>query len=203
MIVGVSIEKSQAFRGGVQPFANVYHYNGPVTTSSTVALTALVDDLVTKEKTQFASHVSFVRGRCWKADGTKAENQMIVDKALSGTGALSTHANMDRERAFLVRFRAGVDTRGRPVYLRKYYHFCASLFFGSAPSNNQLANLDALTTTQRADFSTWADDLKTRTNVGAGLPEMNLVSNKGRGIDGNTQAHPYIEHHQLGDEWRG
>jgi hypothetical protein len=203
VIVGVSIEKSMAFRGGVQPFANTYYYSGPVTETATVALTALVDDLKAKEQTQFGAHVSFVRGRCWKADGTQQQNIMIVDKVLSGVGAIATHANMDRERAYLVRFRAGVDSKGRPVYLRKWFHFGTSLFFGVAPSNNQLANLDQLTTTMRSDFSTWADGFKQMTNAGAGLPQMNLVSKNGRPIDGNTQAHPFIEHHQLGDEWRG
>jgi hypothetical protein len=203
LIVGVAIEKSFTFRGGTQPFSNVYYYEGPVTVSSDVALNALVDKIVAKEKERFSTEVAFVRGRCWKADGTESENVMIVDKNLSGTGALSPSTNLDRERAFLVRFRAGSDSRGRPVYLRKFWHFDASTFFTEAISNDQLKNKAQISSTARGNFESWANFFKQIDDAGAGLPTMNLVSKNGRDISGATQAHPYIEHRQLGEEWRG
>jgi hypothetical protein len=203
LIVGVSIEKAFSFRGGTQPFANVYYFEGAVTIEATTALTALVDKIVAKEKERFSTEVSFVRGRCWKADGTKAENVMIVDKALSGTGALSPSLNLDRERAFLVRYRAGVDSLGRPVYLRKFWHFDSSTFFSDSITNDQLKNKTTLSQTARTAFEGFADFFKVISDGVAGLPNMNLVSKKGRAITGGTQGHPFIEHRQLGDEWRG
>src|SRR3954470_12895414 len=119
--VGVSIVKSTSFRGVAQEFGNTYYYQTPLPVTATVAGN-LIDHIVTLEKAQHSTAVTFVRAKCWSAGGTKQENEMITQKNLSGTGSNGSGGastlNMDKERAFLVRFRAGNDTRGRPVYLR-------------------------------------------------------------------------------------
>lgn len=198
---GVNVLKRAAFRGGVQHFGNTYYYDDPLGTPGLSTLEALVDAVVAAEKTKHASAVTFVRGRLWSQLGTPSQNQMLVDKALTGVGNPVQNNSMDRERAFLVRFRAGVDSRGRPVYLRKWWHLMADLSAG-ATTTNQLANVDPLTTAQKTELENLANSIKTIT-VGSPAHVFSLVSKNGRGIDGATTAHNFLEHHQLGEEWRG
>jgi hypothetical protein len=200
--VGVSIEKATSFRGGVQPFSNVYYYDAPIPETDTALWTELVDQLVTKEKALHATTITFVRGRLWRADGTEAENVMIVDKSLSGTGALSASTAMDKERAFLVQISAGFDSKGRPVKLRKWLHCNAGVMGGSAVTNGQLVQTESLVTAQRDAIKAFGDDIIS-IGVGAGgSTECLLTAKSGRDPTGAASAHPYLEHHQLGDQWR-
>lgn len=188
-----------SFRGVQQEFSNTYYYEyGGVVGSG--AGNSAIDAVVAIEKTFHSTNVNFVRGRCWTAGGTKAENNMIADKALSGTGTATAATTMDKERAILVRFRAGNDSRGNPVYLRKWWHIDAVAVGGSSVTGGQLQNTAQLDTTQRTAAEGWGNSLKSITISGL---TGTLVSDKGRGIDGATTAHPYLEHHQLGDQWRG
>src|SRR5215217_6668005 len=116
-LLGVSITKGTSFRGVTQEFGNTYYYDVVGTPNATVA-NEVIDALVTKEKAIHASSVSFIRAKAWSAGGTNAQNSMLVQKNLSGAGAIAPATGVDKERAFLIRFRAGVDSRGRPVYLR-------------------------------------------------------------------------------------
>lgn len=197
---GINIEKSIAFRGGVQHFGNTYYYEGPIPNTANLSLEGLVDQLVVLEKAQHGNNITFTRGRLWSADGTKAENQMIVDKPLTGTGAVAINVNMDRERAFLIQFRAGVDSRGRPVYLRKWFHLLASTLGGVAISSDMLSQNSGLATAQKTALENFGNSFKQL--IQDGTP-MNLVAKSGRQITGATTAHPFLEHHQLGEEWRG
>lgn len=198
--VGVSVTKSVTFRGVAQQFGNTYYYDTPIVVLPGVA-DQLIDNIVAKEKAIHSSSISFLFGRCWSAGGSKAENNMLAQKALSGTGAGTSPAPaMDKERAFLVRFRAGIDSRGNPVYLRKWWHLDVQSISGSSVTDPMLANTAQLGSTLRAGLETAANGFKSIT----ALPQnFDLVSEKGRGITGATVAHPYLEHHQLGDMWRG
>jgi hypothetical protein len=198
---GVNILKRVSFRGGVQHFGNTYYYDDPLGTPAVSTLEALVDDIVAKEKVRHSTQVTFVRGRCWSQVGTPAQNQMLVDKALSGTGAGSPVVGLDKERAYLVRFRAGTDSLGRPVYLRKWWHLCGSLP-GASLSVGAMENTSELTSGERTTLETFADAIK-QISVGTPSHQFNLVAKGGRAIDGPTNAHRFLEHHQLGDEWRG
>lgn len=199
---GISVEKTINFRGVQQPFANVYYYEAP-----TIALTAntdqeaLLDQVVAAEKTFHATLVSFVRGRVWNTgSGSQAGNQMRVDKALTGTGAATAQANVDRERAVLVQVQAGTNSRGKPVYLRKWYH-TASGAGGGAFAQGVLENSAAMTAAQRDYWAARLSDLMTLELLGN--PVATLTSQTGRQVTGAAECHPYLEHHQLGDQWRG
>lgn len=198
--VGVSITKSVSFRGVAQEFGNTYYYETPLPVVESVA-DSLIDNIVAKEKALHSTVISFVFARCWSAGGTKAENNMIKQKALSGTGTgASPVSGMDRERAFLVRFRAGVDTRGNPVYLRKWWHLMVGSLGGNAVGAGQFENTTQLAASSRSSLEASADAFKSIT----ALPQnFDLVSEKGRGISGATKAHDWLEHRQLGDAWRG
>jgi|SRR5215213_1514406 len=200
---GVSIEKVTPFRNGSQHSANVYYYEIPITpVSGSPELSELIDKLVAKEKAFMTSSWTWTRGRAWSQIGSPAQNDMLVDKALSGTGALTPHSQIDKERAVLIRFRAGNDSRGRPVYLRKWFHIDATVILGSTISNGAIKQDTGLTTAQRTAGEVIGNDLKS-IGVGAGgLITCSLVAKNGRAIDGATQTHPFYEHHQLGDEWR-
>jgi hypothetical protein len=198
---GVNILKRFSYRLGIQHFSNTYYYDDPLGTPAISTLEALVDDIVAKEKTRHSSQVTFVRGRLWSQIGTPSQNNMLVDKNLTGTGAAAEVSGMDKERAFLVRFRAGVDSKGRPVYLRKYWHLCAQIGGGSVGNSQlqQTAELDSLT---RAGVESFGESIK-QIAVGTPTHTFSLVSKNGRQIDGATNAHRFLEHHQLGEEWRG
>lgn len=198
---GVTITKSFSFRGAAQEFNNTYYYNVPEPLNATVA-DNLVNLIVGLERNRHQASVSFVRARAWSAGGSPATNNMLVDKPLTGTGDdPNTNSAIDRERAFLVRFRAGVDSKGRPVYLRKWWHFDVSAVGGEAISSGAQRNTDPLTSAIRSNLVTYANQFKELAPAGAGGP-CTLISENGRAITGDTVAHPYLEHHQLGDMWR-
>jgi hypothetical protein len=197
----VSITKTLSFRGVAQEMSNTYYYQSVQGSLSEADGLALIDAIVALEKPMHSSAVTFVRGRAWSAGGTPAQNNMIAQKALSGNGTGPTdHSQLDRERAFLVRFRAGVDSKGRPVYLRKWWHLCIQSLNAETLSTGVLSNISQLSSGQRAQLVTWANQFK---DVTANAVSYALVGPTGRPIDGATVAHPFLEHHQLGDQWRG
>lgn len=196
-VIGISILKSTLFRGVQQEFSNVYYYEADLPTTAVQAET-LIDSIVATEKKLHASVVNFLFARCWSAGGTKEQNQMIFQKPLSGTGSASENVAMDRERALLVRWRAGVDKRGKPVYLRKYYHSCGPPA-GVIIDNQVLNNTAQLSSASRDAVEAIADEGKVRNTA---LQGYQLSSSNGRNVTGETECHRYLEHHQLGDQWR-
>jgi hypothetical protein len=163
----------------------------------------MVSLVVAEEKAIHSTSVTFVRARCWSAGGTKAENTMLHETNLSGAGTGGAPGTAhDKERAFLVRFRAGNDSQGRPVYLRKWWHLDVGVLASEAISNDQLRNVTALSTAQRNKIAEYGDRFKEFHPTSLGGGQASLVSDKGRAISGATQAHQYYEHHQLGDMWR-
>jgi hypothetical protein len=197
-IIGVSVEKTTDFRGVQQPFTNVYYYKRVVPVVNTEYDT-IKNELVTAEKLMHSTLVTFKKFRLWTADGSPGENEMLNQQDLSGTGSLLANTSMDKERAFLVMWPAGKDTRGKPVYLRKWYHACGNPT-AQAISNDQLQNISVLSAPQRAEFANKANDLKV---VGPVIDTWSICAKSGRETSGDAQCHRYLEHHQLGDQWRG
>jgi hypothetical protein len=198
---GVTITKSITFRGAAQDFSNTYFYQSVQGTVSEADAIALIDALVALEKPMHGTSVSFKFARAWSAGGTQAQNNMIAQKQLSGNGTGGSPAvGMDKERAFLVRFRAGNDSKGRPVYLRKWWHLDVGALASESITVGAMENVSQLSSGQRANLVTKGNQFK---DVTANAVSYALVSEKGRPIDGATVAHPFLEHHQLGDMWRG
>jgi hypothetical protein len=195
---GISILKSTAFRDSIQEFSNIYHYAGIGSMPNAAQANALIDELTANEKVFHSSAVSFVRGMLWKADGTKAENVMISQKLLSGEGSTPTTPGFDRERAFLVQWPAGTNSRGKPVRLKKWYHSCGQ-FGGFQITNGHMSNVSGFSSAERAEIANTADSV---TRIGT-TDEWGLVAPSGRERNGGAPiAHRYLEHHQLGDQWR-
>jgi hypothetical protein len=199
--IGISVTMSIAFRNSVQEFSNVVYYDGLSGTPSVSEADTLIDELVTKLKPLYASVVTFVRGRLWLQTGDKATTEMISQKNLSGTGTGPTvNASMDRERAYLFRLRAGVDSRGNPVYLRKYIHAAGDLG-GIATTGSILANGTGFSAANRTALAALVTGLGT---CGSGTTQGAICAKSGRLPTAGAQweAHPFLEHHQLGDQWR-
>lgn|SRR5215212_6937335 len=198
--IGVSITKSCSFRGGTQEFSNVYYYELAALPNQATADT-FIDNLTTLEKTFHSTIVTFTRGRCWSETGNKATNEMISQKNLSGTGARATATNLDPERAFLFRLRAGVDSRGNPVYFRKWYHAVGEFVSAQGVPTGLMTQTASWTTAQRS-AQVSAMNAIGNANGSPGTPA--IVAKSGRAPSGGAtwEAHAYLEHHQLGDQWR-
>lgn len=199
--VGVSITKSTAFRLSTQEFSNVYYFEGGTALPSIADAEALIDAVKAAEVPFHSTAVTFVRGRCWSQEGSPGANNMIAQKNLSGTGSRSTNSTMDKERAVLVRWRAGVDSRGQPVYLRKWYHCCGDLPGGVVASAGLLQQSLGFSSAERTTIANAVENV--RQFIIGGIPYI-LKSKAGRGISvgESAVAHQFLEHHQFGDMWR-
>lgn len=198
--IGVSLTKSCSFRGGTQEFSNVYYYDLAALPSEAAA-ESFIDNLTTLEKTFHSTQVTFVRGRVWSQIGTPSQNNMIKQKNLSGTGARAAVTNLDKERAYLLRLRAGNDSRGNPVYLRKWYHSCGVFYTGLSVTQSILENTGGFSSTERDNMRTQMQAIGDG-NGSPGSPA--LCAKSGRFATAGEQwlAHQFLEHHQLGDQWR-
>lgn len=197
-IFGVSITKNTNFRGTQQSFSNVYYLDGGAVVGNTAQ--ELVTELTRIEKQMHSSSVNFKEGRVWSAGGTAAENEMLLTTPLTGQGGLGGDPNVDRERAVLIQWPAGVNVLGRPVYLRKWYHTQSSIGTTTLWADQVKAQTAPIAGDIRSDFQTIVLQLNP-VNLGSeGF--YNLISRTGRGTDGDGVCYPWLEHHQLGDEWR-
>lgn len=199
--IGVSITKSTSFRNSTQEFSNVYYFtNGAGGLPDATQAEAIIDALTAQEKSFHSTSVTFVRGRLWSQVGSQAGNNMIAQKNLTGTGARAA-GTYDKERAFLFRVRAGVDVRGQPVYLRKWFHACGEFVAGSAPSGNVLQNTSGFSSAER---TAQVNQMIGVTSFTAGGSTWNIVAKSGREPNAGApwEAHQFLEHHQLGDMWR-
>ena len=198
--VGVSITKSTPFRGATQEFSNTYYYE--VTSDPSVAQAdTMIDNIVTLEKTFHATNVTFVRGRLWKETGSKLTSEMITQKNLSGTGARSPASNLDPERAFLFRLRAGVDSRGNPVYLRKWYHSQGQFVTSVAVVAGHLTQQTSFSSTDRSNMVAAMNAIGDA-NGSALAPKLCAKGGRLPDVGATWSAHQWLEHHQLGDMWR-
>jgi hypothetical protein len=203
-IIGITITKETAFRESVQPFSNMYFFNNGIgNVPGENGAEVLLDELVNKEKARHSNLVEFTFGRVWLQTLLQSTTVMIFQKPLSGTGTASADAGMDKERAYLFRWRAGNDSRGNPVYLRKWYHTCGVFPGGPSPIPAGItANTLAFTAAQRTAMASSAAAMA---GIGGAGDPWELCAKSGRGLtEGQTpESHRFLEHHQLGDQWRG
>lgn len=196
--LSVAITKRVAFRDWTQDFANVYTYESTASLPDETGALALIDELTAAEKTWHSTDVSFVLGRCWSSGGSISSNVMLAEKTLTGAGVTSPSTAMDRERAILIQWDAGFDSRGHPVRLKKWYHACGA-FAGVTMSNNLLRNTIGFTSAERIAMANLVNPAVRQ--IGPSNQWV-LCSPAGRSVVGDAVAHKYLEHHQLGDNWR-
>lgn len=199
--VSLSITKRTPFRDSVQEFSNTYTYGSLVPNpSSDAEADSIMDPVIAMERALHSTDVTFVRARLWSSGGTKAANQMIRQKTLTGTGTGSTYGpGVDKERAVLIQWPAGNDSLGRPVKLRKWYHVCGNI--GSVGLSAAL--ISQTTGFSTTDRNTIASQVNAITRVNGSVWGLKAESGRERSDAGDAIAHKYFEHHQLGDQWRG
>lgn len=198
--IGVAIVKSTSFRGAQQEFSNVYHYEVPVDLAG--GYQGIVDDIVTAEKNIHSIQVNFLTARVWSAGGSPAENETLLISDLSGTGVQAVQNTVDRERCILMQWPCERDSvTGRKVYLRKWYHICGQSSTDTDFTSDELGQLSSLRQTVRDAYVAAIETLR---NVGPTIDDnWYLVSPSGRAALDQLMCHPYLEHHQLGEGWRG
>jgi hypothetical protein len=197
-IFACSIIKSVNFRGVQQLFANVYHYQGTLPDATQAA--AIATHLRNLEGPWHSTDVAFNSYKLWSAGGSSTANQMIAQGSLSGLGTQSVNQAIDRERAVLMRANNGTDSRGRPVYMRKWYHCCGSCNGVTFAGVGILGNYVQIPAGDRATLVTAFNNFL---SITVNSVSYTLCSPRGVNNSGGAQCHPYLEHHQLGDTWRG
>lgn len=196
--IGISITKRVPYRDSTQEFSNVYHYVDEVSAPDAAEAQNLIDEVVAVERQLHTTAVSFVYARLWSSGGSIASNVMIHQVVLTGTGSQTAVASVDPERAVLMQWPAGFDSRGHPVRLKKWYHSLGRLA-GVAWSSTNLGQTAGFSDPDRATMAALVGQL---TEIGT-PDSWRLTAESGREYEGAPFAHKYLEHHQLGDQWRG
>jgi hypothetical protein len=199
-LVGVSITKRAVFRDSTQEWANVYHYTWTGGDPDTSFAEAIIDNLTPIERNMHSIDTSLVHARVWTAGGSVGANQMVFQKPLALSGVLTNATYLDRERAVLIQWPAGTDSRGKPVYLRKWYHTGAVAIGGTTTPDTVLKQSTGFTNTHRDGIEAIVAEID---NLTANITPMTLCAESGRVVEGGPVCHKYLEHHQLGDQWRG
>lgn len=127
-VVGLTVIKSFTYRGAAEEWSNDYWFSGSVPSDAT-AWRALFDALVTQEKTIYDSGVSVVRGYGHDSDDPHAAAVWSVDLTVSpntpvsGTLSSGSGTKLPGDAACWARWKTSrVNTKGRAIYLRKYFH---------------------------------------------------------------------------------
>lgn len=197
-IIGVSITKATSFRGAEQSFSNVYYYDGLLPNEAEAQ--TIINEVERIEKLFHDSTVKFREGRVWSAGGTIAQNTMILTTPLTGQGSVGGDASVDRERAVLIQWPAGVNVLGRPVYLRKWFHTMTAAGTTTQWLDGVKAQTTPIDQAIRTRFQGFADQLNPLNPATSFFYQ--LTSKNGRTSEPVSEAYPWLEHHQLGDEWR-
>src|SRR5215217_3241782 len=150
--------------------------------------TQLAQNVKAQEVPLHANDVSFLRFSVWLDTGSKATSEMISQGPLSGVGGFVANTSMDRERAYLVRWPAGNDSRGRPVYLRKWFHACGSIS-GATLSSAMLQQTAQIDATQKGALETLANGFNT---VSDGTDAKVLEGPPGRSRTGQAKSHSWL-----------
>jgi hypothetical protein len=121
----VVLIKRFTYRGSPEEWSNKYFFNeSPPTTDADWK--TLVDALIAKEKTIYSLNTKAVRAYCYQ-DGDNDADVLIDYTALgaevAGTMTTSGGAAAPGDTAAWLRWATTKEnTRGKTVYLRKYYH---------------------------------------------------------------------------------
>lgn len=126
---------------------------------------------------------------------------MISQKNLSGAGARASISAFDPERAFLFRLRAGNDSRGNPVYLRKFYHSNGQFTGTVVTSATHLSQAQGYTGAEKTTFQNAMSAIGDA-NGSPLVPKICAKGGRQPGAGNTWEAHTWLEHHQLGDMWR-
>lgn len=146
---GVVTIKSFTYRNAVEEWSNGYHFVGDPPDTDADWLT-LVAELVTLEKAVLPGTTQIVRAYCYPDYSPHHDSSLTIEGTSFGApfgtlavGSGSTLAPGDA--AVWIRWKtARLNTRGKPIYLRKYYHGAVITSDGSDADTVEAAQVTAL-----------------------------------------------------------
>ncbi len=126
--VGLTLIKRFNYRGDTtEEYSNTYHFTGDIPADAT-AWKALADALIVVEKPLYVSGCSVVRAYGYDSDADNAHSVWSYDylaasAAVPGTCAIGAGTYTAGDTAAWVRWKTSrVNTKGKPIFLRKYFH---------------------------------------------------------------------------------
>lgn len=165
----VQITMGRQWRGKVEEFSNVFHYDLDTPFATESGWKDLVDQIVGEWKALHTTNVQFIRARVHGPTHlTKVEDQMRYVADLTGTGSSTWSMAIAPELAAVVSCYVGRGPKGGKQFIRKYVHGDAIEPTGASPEMQR--GIAALGTAQKAPYENVMDRLKNRTVGAAQLP---------------------------------
>jgi len=129
MAVGMTIIKRMTYKGDpTEEWSNKYHLSG-ADPADAAAWLALFNALTAQEKTLYESTHVIVRGYGYTSDASTAaavwsrDLTAVGNTTIPGTFANSGGIRSPGDTAAWVRWKTSrLSVKGKPIYLRKYYH---------------------------------------------------------------------------------
>ena len=178
----ITIIKSFSYRGAAEEFSNTYHMDG-ATPVSAASWKTLADNIIAAEKLILPSTCSIIRATGHKAGTTVA--QFLYDYAAHSASVAGTFSPAGGtvpapgDAAGWVRWStAAVTSRGKPIYLRSYFH---NVYIGNAD-----ATKDNIGSTMKTAFETYATAWIT------GFVDGSSVTHHRAGPNGATVLSPVL-----------
>jgi hypothetical protein len=182
---GIIVTKSFDYRGVPEEWSNKYWFTqtAPFTSAQ---FRAVFDNIASHEKTLFSSATTIVGGRGYNDNDEHAHSVWEVDLTLApdtpipGTLAPGAAERQAGDSAVFVWWKTSrKNTRGKPIYLRKYFH---DVYNEAGPPHDGVADL------QKLAMQAFAEGFYTQNFLGFGLaaqghPDEQLVA---------YGAHPWI-----------
>src|SRR5262245_56414070 len=178
----IVIVKSFAYRNLPEEYSNRYHFSG-TTPSDYAAWKVLADAIINAEKTCFRSTTTWVRAYGYEA-GTEHSVAQIDYAAppntiVAGTFSPGPQKVLPGDAAATVRWYTGqLNSRGKKIYCRKYFHDVEALSTGSA---------DVLANTQVTVLAAFANKL-----IDGTLPGSFKYCGPQGAVLSAPQVHPWI-----------
>lgn len=121
----LTIIKSFPYRGAAEEYSNTYHF-GDGTPADSTAWKALADAVIAAEKACLVDYTSIVRAIGHKAGVTVADWEYDYaghSASVAGTFAHASNPVCSGDVAAWIRWpTTAKSSKGKPIYLRSYYH---------------------------------------------------------------------------------
>lgn len=167
---GIVVIKTFTYRGAAEEWSNKYHFQGDPP-SDPAGWRDLCDAFITEEKAILTDVVSIVRVQCYEdTDDHSVYTYDLTAFAGAVAGTYATGAAADLleagDSAGLIRWNTGrVSSKGKPVYLFKYYHGVM----------HESGTVDELRHTLKALYATFADTIRSSSGDWPGLADKGGV----------------------------
>jgi hypothetical protein len=153
-VCGVTLVTKFPYRGNpLEEYSNGYHFTGDVPATE-VAWKALADALIAQQKTVLWGVGSIIRAYGYATDdpldhAVWSHDYLAAGASVVGTYSIGSGAEAPGDCAVWVRWKTSrLSVKGKPIYLRKYFHPAVIAGSGGAAVDQveagQIAALNAL-----------------------------------------------------------